>query len=106
MRLLWKHYYENTEAIIFVVDSTDDERIEEVKEDLHHMLSDETLRDSHLLVLANKQDLPGAMSVPEIVDKLGLQTLRNRKWYVQASSAKTGDGLYEGLDWLNKTVAH
>lgn len=57
------------------------------------------LRDAVLLVFANKQDLPNAMSASEITDKLGLNELRQRKWYIQSTCATTGDGLYEGLDW-------
>ena len=55
-----------------MVDSTDVERMDECKEDLFYMLSDEALKDAHLLVLANKQDLPGALTVPEIVDRMEL----------------------------------
>ena len=54
-----------------------------------------------LLVLANKQDLPNAKPVSEITEALGLHKLRNRQWYIQATCAVTGDGLYEGLDWLS-----
>merc|ERR1712061_189134 len=57
-----------------------------------------------LLVLANKQDLPNAMSVAEITDKLELHTLRDRTWYIQACCATTGDGLYEGFDWLSEAM--
>ena len=46
------------------------------------------------------QDLPNAMNPAEMTDKLGLHSLRNRSWYIQATCANTGDGLYEGLDWL------
>ena len=58
-----------------------------------------------LLVYANKQDLPNAMSAAEMTDKLGLHGLRHRQWYIQACCATTGDGLYEGLDWLSATLA-
>jgi len=47
------------------------------------------------------QDLPNAMNAAEITDKLGLHSLRNRQWYIQATCATSGDGLYEGLDWLS-----
>ena len=59
-----------------------------------------------LLVFANKQDLPNAMSAAEMTDKLGLHGLRPsyRQWYIQACCATTGDGLYEGLDWLSATL--
>ena len=96
-----------------MVDSNDQERIDggksaynddNVRDQLHSMLADDLLKNSVLLVLANKQDLPNAMSVDEISQRLKLNTLRNREWYVQGSCAHTGDGLYEGLDWLSKTL--
>ena len=102
IRLLWRHYYQNTQGIIFVVDWNDKERIEESREELHWMLSDDELKDAWLLVLANKQDLPGALNAAEVTDSLGLHTLKDRKWYVQGTWATTGDGLYEGFDWLSK----
>merc|ERR1711934_523000 len=111
IRPLWRHYYQNTQGIIFVVDSNDRERIDDssgsdnsAKEELHRMLAEDELRDAVLLVFANKQDLPNAMSVNEVTEKLGLNQLRNRQWYIQSTCATTGDGLYEGLDWLSNTL--
>lgn len=95
------------------------------------MLSEDELRDAVLLVFANKQvrfsvkqyvpswrrssecrltdyffsqDLPNAMNAAEITDKLGLHALRHRNWYIQATCATSGDGLYEGLDWLSNQL--
>ena len=62
-----------------MVDSNDRERISEAKEELQKMLQEDELRDATLLVFANKQDLPNAMTASELTDKLGLQNLRNRK---------------------------
>ena len=104
IRLLWRHYYTNTQGLIYVVDSNDRERIDENREELHKMLAEEELRDAVLLVFANKQDLPGALTCPEITDKLGLHTIRGRTWFIQSTCAVRGDGLYEGLDWLSKSV--
>ena len=104
IRLLWRHYYQNTQGLIFVVDSSDRERVELAKEELQRMLSEEELRDAVVLVFANKQDL-GVMSVAEVTEKLGLHTLRGRDWFIQGTCAMTGDGLYDGLDWLSKIVA-
>merc|ERR1712183_173864 len=104
IRPLWRHYYQNTQGVIFVVDSNDRERISEAAEELQKMLREDELRDAAVLVLANKQDLPQAMSVAEVTDKLGPHSMRNRKWYIQATCAASGDGLYEGLDWLAHTV--
>jgi len=69
------------------------------------MLNEDELRDAVLLVFCNKQDLPNAMIVAEVTDKLGLHSLRNRKWYIQSTCATSGDGLYEGLDWLSNTLS-
>jgi ADP-ribosylation factor 1/2 len=102
IRPLWRHYYQNTQGLIFVVDSNDSDRIDAARDELHRMLNEDELRDAVLLVFANKQDLPNAMSAAEMTDKLGLHGLRPsyRQWYIQACCATTGDGLYEGLDWL------
>lgn len=56
-------------------------------------------------MFANKQDLPNAMNPAEITEKLGLNGLRGRKWYIQATCATQGDGLYEGLDWLSEALS-
>ena len=104
IRPLWRHYFQNTQGLIFVVDSNDRERIQEASEELQKMLNEDELRDAVLLVFANKQDLPNAMSVAEVTDKLGLHSIRNRKWYIQSTCATSGDGLYEGLDWLSSTL--
>ena len=68
------------------------------------MLAEEELRDAVLLVLANKQDLSGALTCREITDKLGLHTIRGRAWSIQSTSAVQEEGIYEGLDWLSKHV--
>merc|ERR1712111_229174 len=77
IRPLWRHYFQNTQGLIFVVDSNDRERIGEARDELHRMLAEDELRDAVLLVFANKQDLPNAMSAGELTEKLGLNTLRN-----------------------------
>jgi ADP-ribosylation factor protein 1 len=104
IRPLWRHYFQNTQGIIFVVDSNDRERVSEAREELQRMLNEDELRDALLLVFANKQDLPNAMNASEITDKLGLQGLRQRTWYIQAACATSGDGLYEGLEWLSANI--
>jgi ADP-ribosylation factor protein 1 len=105
IRPLWRHYYQNTQGLIFVVDSNDRDRIEDAREELTKMLNEDEMRDAVLLVFANKQDLPNAMAAAEVTDKLGLHNMRNRQWFIQSACATTGDGLYEGLDWLSRTLA-
>lgn len=96
--------FQNTQGIIFVVDSNDRERVSEAREELQRMLNEDELRDALLLVFANKQDLPNAMNAAEITDKLGLHSLRQRQWFIQATCATSGDGLYEGLEWLSTNL--
>ena len=104
LRPLWKHYYDGAHAIIFVVDSADKDRLADVTETLHFLLADEKLTDASLLVLANKQDMPGALPVGELNERLKLRQVRNRKVYIQGCTATTGNGLYEGLDWLSANL--
>lgn len=104
IRALWKHYFLNTKGLIFVVDSSDRERIVEARNQLHQILGDNELNDAAILVFANKQDLPNAMSSSEVANKLGLHSLHHHLWYIQSASAISGHGLCEGLDWLSKNL--
>ncbi|KAK2915468.1 uncharacterized protein [Channa argus] len=103
IRPLWRHYFINTQGLIFVVDSNDPERIKEAADELHKMLEEDQLRNVALLVFANKQDLPRAMSVSDITEALGLSRI-SQPWFVQASCAVSGTGLAEGLDWLSTQI--
>merc|ERR1712014_75370 len=105
IRPLWRHYYQGTQGLIFIVDSSDRDRIEDAREELSQMLSEDEMRDAILLVFANKQDLPNAMSAAEMTEKLGLHGTRNRQWFIQSACATTGDGLSEGLDWMSRTLS-
>merc|ERR550539_449735 len=105
IRKLWRHYFQGTDGLIFVVDSSDRDRVQDAREELSKMLSEEEMRDAVVLVYANKQDLPGAMNASDTADKLGLQSLRHKEWFIQPTCATSGDGLYEGLDWLSRTIS-
>ena len=104
IRPLWRHYYANTNAVIFVVDSNDRERISEARDELQKMLCDDQLRECVVLLFANKQDLPNAMNAAEMTDKLALHNLKQRNWFIQPACAATGEGLFEGLDWLSSQL--
>merc|ERR1719395_422554 len=91
IRKLWRYYYQGTDGAIFVVDSSDRDRIEDAREELFRMLDDDEMRNAVLLVFANKQDLPRAMDTSEVAEKLGLHTLRNRQWLIQSACATRGD---------------
>ncbi|XP_058730351.1 uncharacterized protein LOC131623950 [Vicia villosa] len=104
LRALWRHYFNNTDGLIYVVDSLDRERIGKAKQEFQNIINDPFMLNSVILVLANKQDLRGAMTAREVCDGLGLFDLKNRKWHIQSTCALKGDGLYEGLDWLSSTL--
>ncbi|KAJ0577363.1 putative small GTPase superfamily, ARF/SAR type, P-loop containing nucleoside triphosphate hydrolase [Helianthus annuus] len=98
---------QNTQGLIFVVDSTDRNRVVDARDQLHGIiLKEDVFKDTMLLVFANKQDRPGAMNVAEITDKLDLHALGLQHWHVQSASATSGEGLYEGLDWLSDNIAN
>merc|ERR1719449_89208 len=84
IRRLWRHYYQGTQGLIFVVDSNDRDRVEDAREELTKMLSEDEMRDAALLVLANKQDLPNSMPAAEVTDNLGLHNMRSREWFIQS----------------------
>ncbi|XP_071963663.1 ADP-ribosylation factor 3-like [Antedon mediterranea] len=106
IRCLWRHYYQGTEGLIFVVDSADRSRFEEAREELFAILeSDEMTRGVPLCVIANKQDLPGSLSPSSLADALCLHKLNGRNpWHVQAAQATTGQGLYECVDELASMI--
>ncbi|XP_013386667.1 uncharacterized protein LOC106156098 [Lingula anatina] len=106
MRPLWRHYYPNTQAIVYTVDSTDKERLAEAGELLLDVLgSDDLNYDIPVLIVANKQDLKTAMTPSEIFEAMNIvgskhNVLASHPWYIQPASATEGTGLEEGLDWL------
>ncbi|KAK3681263.1 ADP-ribosylation factor family-domain-containing protein [Podospora appendiculata] len=101
IRPLWRHYYSGTQGLIFVVDSSDHSRIEEARTELHRIINDREMRDSLLLVLANKQDVPGAMNPQEITEKLQLAKIKDKVWSVEPTIATKGDGLGQAFQWLS-----
>mmetsp|Transcript_6923 Transcript_6923/g.19138 ORF Transcript_6923/g.19138 Transcript_6923/m.19138 type:complete len:192 (-) Transcript_6923:69-644(-) len=104
LRPLWRYYFNNTDGLIYVVDSLDKQRIDHAREEFKTIIEDPLMRNSAILVFANKQDMPNCLSPAEVCESLGLPQLRGRKWHVQSSVAIKGEGLYEGLDWLCGTL--
>eukprot|EP01094_Clydonella_sp_ATCC50884_P013359 TRINITY_DN23635_c0_g1_i1.p1 TRINITY_DN23635_c0_g1~~TRINITY_DN23635_c0_g1_i1.p1 ORF type:complete len:182 (+),score=19.25 TRINITY_DN23635_c0_g1_i1:136-681(+) len=104
IRPYWRCYYSNTSAVIYVVDSADPERLSIVKEELLCMLEEEELRGVPLLILANKQDLPGALPAEKISEELGLTAIKKRPYQIMKASAIQGVGLMEGLDWVVNVI--
>ena len=104
IRPYWRCYYPNTQAVIYVVDSTDVDRMEDARDEFHAILDEEELRDACILVYANKQDLPGALDDAVVSERLGLTGIRSRQWAIFRTSATKGEGLFEGLDWLSNAL--
>ncbi|XP_022654309.1 ADP-ribosylation factor-like protein 1 isoform X1 [Varroa destructor] len=106
IRPYWRCYFSNTDAIIYVVDSADRDRIGISKEELVSMLEEEELKKAILVVLANKQDMAGAMSVSEMHAALGLDALKDRTFQIFKTSALKGDGLDEAMEWLSNALTN
>eukprot|EP01080_Neovahlkampfia_damariscottae_P010653 gene10653-3277_t len=100
LRESWDHYYQGTQAIIFVIDSTDKKRMPIVKKELMNMLNNEDLKNVKLLIYANKQDLKDATMASEISDSLNLHKIKSHEWHMQSCCALSGSGLNDGLEWL------
>ena len=108
LRAYWRNYFEATDGLIWVVDSADRRRLGDCRAELRALLSQEKLAGASVLVLANKQDLHGALTAADIAAALGLGDevfARGRHWAIHACSAVSGDGLVEGMDWLVRDVA-
>ena len=104
LRPLWHHYFEQSQGIIYVVDSNDPQRLQEAAVELDSVLEDDRMRDAVLLVMANKQDMPQALNTSEVTEKLGLHKHRSRQWFVQSTCAVNGEGIVDGLEWLVTTL--
>uniref|UniRef100_A0A4W3IDJ8 ADP-ribosylation factor-like protein 1 n=1 Tax=Callorhinchus milii TaxID=7868 RepID=A0A4W3IDJ8_CALMI len=100
IRPYWRCYYSNTDAVIYVVDSCDKDRMGISKSELVAMLEEEELKKAILVVFANKQDMDQAMTPSEVANALGLSALKDRKWQIFKTSAVKGTGLEEAMEWL------
>ena len=104
IRPYWEDYYDNTDFIVYVVDSTDRKRFGETGQELFEVLHSSKLAGVPLLVLANKQDVGTATPADDIADKLSLSNITDRVWKIQPCSAWKNEGVKVGFDWLMKTV--
>ncbi|KAI6229438.1 ADP-ribosylation factor-like protein 3 [Aphelenchoides besseyi] len=105
IRPYWKNYFDNTDVLIYVIDSTDKKRFDETALELSELLEEEKLKNVPVLVFANKQDLFNAAPASEIADGMQLLSLsRDRIWQIQACSALSGEGIKEGMEWISKNI--
>ncbi|ALC45458.1 Arf84F [Drosophila busckii] len=105
LRSYWRNYFECTDGLVWVVDSADRMRMEMCKDELQVLLKEERLAGATLIVLCNKQDLPGALSSNEIKEILRLDDITTHHWLVAGVSAVTGEKLLSSMDWLIDDIA-
>ncbi|KAF7216253.1 transcript variant X2 [Nothobranchius furzeri] len=101
-RSLWEHYYRESHAVIFVIDSSDKLRMVVAKEELDTFLNHDDVLNKKIPILffANKMDLRDAQSSVKVSQMLCLERIKDKPWHICASNANKGEGLQEGLDWL------
>mmetsp|Transcript_34864 Transcript_34864/g.78774 ORF Transcript_34864/g.78774 Transcript_34864/m.78774 type:complete len:180 (-) Transcript_34864:112-651(-) len=104
IRPYWRNYFDQTDALVYVIDCSDHRRMDETGVELNQLLDEEKLAGVPLLLFANKQDLMNAMGPDEVTETLGLTNIRDRSWHIQPCSAKTGEGLQSGMEWLVKNI--
>jgi ADP-ribosylation factor-like protein 3 len=102
MRPYWKNYFDNSSALIFVIDSADKKRLDSAGSELNELLQEDKLAGIPVLIFANKQDLLNAMTAEDIAKALNLHVIRDRQWQIQACSCKDGNGLQDGIEWMIK----
>ena len=103
---LLKHQDRNPfySSLPHVVDSTDTKRLQETSLELEDLLKEEDLKEVPVLIFANKQDVSTANRVEKVATELSLNTIRGRPWQVQPCSAKSGEGVSVGIEWLLKSA--
>ena len=106
IRPFWRCYCANTNGIIYVVDSCDTARMGISRTELICMLEEEELKGVPVLVFANKQDQPGAVTDVEVATQLGLYAIKDRQWHIRRTCGLNGDGLREGLDWMAQIITN
>ncbi|KAL3802855.1 hypothetical protein HJC23_007632 [Cyclotella cryptica] len=100
IRPYWRNYLDHTDALIYVIDSSDQKRMHETSAELDLLLDEDKLKGVPLLVLANKQDLLNSISPEEISNELKLKSICNRPWTIRPCSARDGEGLTDGMEWV------
>ncbi|XP_012566936.1 ADP-ribosylation factor-like protein 3 isoform X1 [Hydra vulgaris] len=104
IRSYWRNYFENTDVLIYVIDSADRARFEESGMQLAELLEEEKLIGTPVLIFANKQDLLHAAKSSELMEGLNLNSIKDRAWQIQMCSAISGEGLSNGMEWIRKNI--
>lgn len=104
LRSYWKNYFESTDGLVWVVDCADAGKLETCASELHDLLKEERLSGASLLVLANKQDLAGALTSDQIEKVLDLKSIKTHNWALYPVSAVQGDNILQPFEWLVKDI--
>ena len=99
IRPYWRNYFDQTDALVYVIDAADHRRMEETSMELGQLVDEAKLADIPVLVYGNKSDLMNAMEQCEIEESVA-PVLKGRNYFVVECSAKTGKGLQDGMEWL------
>lgn len=101
-RTMWERYCRGVNAIVFIVDIADVDVIPQAREELHSLMSSQTLEGIPLLVLGNKSDLPNKLTTDELIDAMDLKSIDHREVSCYGISAKEETNLDAVLQWLVK----
>jgi ADP-ribosylation factor-like protein 2 len=105
IRTYWRNFFEQTDGLIWVIDSSDQSRLQACKVELHELLKQEKLAGATLLIFYNKSDIEGSMSLQQIKEFLDLDKIHSRHWAILPSSGVTGSGLYQGINWMVNDIS-
>lgn len=104
LRPLYRHYYDGTDGLLFVVDAADRERLTEARDELFTIVTEKAMSTVPFVIIANKSDSPMAVKPSEIIEQLNLHSISRQRWYIQSACALTGDGLVEGMVQLANMI--
>lgn len=104
VRNVWQYFSKKLAGIVYVFDSTDKTRLHEALNNLNQILQSKHTKNIPLLFFWNKQDVPGAFPVKDLLSAMSSFRFKDHPLYIQACSTVTGDGLFEGFNWLSKIL--
>ena len=105
IREYWEYYYDNVDALIYVIDANDEGRIEECNDSFQKLLIEEKLKNISVLVYANKADLQTCLDPQQITEKLKLDDIKGRDWSIYSCSALKGTNVKDGIKWIFERIA-
>ena len=97
-------FFSFSQGLLFIVDSADSDRLAEAREELFGIIKSPEMNRCPVVVVANKQDLPGALTTSQIADQLDLVKIRDREWFIQGACASACDGIYEAMQEMARLV--